>query len=131
MKEKKIPNKFQDWIDARKRHHLSHAHIQMAREIGLNPKKFGKLDNHKQEQWKEPLSIFIESLYQKRFSKICPDEVKSIEKLFQLQQQKKAVKKLNKLANKQISPLLQENDIAVLNEATTLPVIRSKHDAKD
>jgi hypothetical protein len=33
--------------DARRRFHLSH--VQMARELGMNPKKLGKLDNHDQE----------------------------------------------------------------------------------
>ena len=46
-KKKNLSPKYQVWIDARKRFHLSHAHIQMAREIGLNPKKLGKLANHK------------------------------------------------------------------------------------
>jgi len=47
---KKRPNqKIQAWIDARKRHRLSHAQVQMARELGLNPSKLGKLDNHDQE----------------------------------------------------------------------------------
>ena len=54
-KKKRIPDKYQIWIDARKRFHLSHAHIQMARELGLNPKKFGKLASSKQEPWKAPL----------------------------------------------------------------------------
>ncbi len=41
------PNpKMQVWIDARKRHSLTHAQIQMARELGLNPAKIGKIDNH-------------------------------------------------------------------------------------
>ena len=61
MKTKKLPAKFQEWVDARKRHHLSDAHIQMARELGLNPKKLGKLDNHKQESWKMPLPISIKT----------------------------------------------------------------------
>jgi hypothetical protein len=52
MTQNRIPNKLQAWIDARKRHHLSHAHVQMARELGVNPMKLGKLDNHKQEPWK-------------------------------------------------------------------------------
>ena len=30
----KVPEKYQVWINARKRYHLSHAHIQMARELG-------------------------------------------------------------------------------------------------
>lgn len=33
-----IPPKLQAWIQARKRHHLSHAQVQMARElVGTNP----------------------------------------------------------------------------------------------
>jgi hypothetical protein len=35
-KQKKLPPKYQVWVDARKRYHLSHAQIQMARELGLN-----------------------------------------------------------------------------------------------
>lgn len=48
----KVPQKLQAWIVARKRHRLSHAHVQMARELGMNPKSLGKLDNHDQEPWK-------------------------------------------------------------------------------
>ena len=57
MAKKKIKpsqQKLMAWIDARKRHRLSHAQIQMARELGMNPKKFGRLDNHRQEPWKMP-----------------------------------------------------------------------------
>jgi len=39
---KNLSSKYQPWIDARQRFHLSHAHIQMARELGLNPKTLGK-----------------------------------------------------------------------------------------
>lgn len=42
-KKKKIPDKLQAWIVARKRHRLSHAHVQMARELGMNPKKLRTL----------------------------------------------------------------------------------------
>jgi len=79
----------QAWIDARKRHHLSHAQIQMARELGMNPKKFGKIDNHKQEPWKAPLPVFIEHLYFKRFGKNRPDTILPIEELFRLKAEKK------------------------------------------
>ncbi len=48
-KQKGLSLKYQVWIDARKRFHLSHVHVQMARELGMNPKKFGKLANHRQE----------------------------------------------------------------------------------
>jgi hypothetical protein len=54
MVKKTLPKNLQDWVEARKRHHLSHAHVQMARELGMNPKKLGKLDNHDQEPWKAP-----------------------------------------------------------------------------
>jgi hypothetical protein len=47
--------------------HLSDVHIQMARELGLNPKKFGGLADHRQEPWKLPLPEFIAACYRKRF----------------------------------------------------------------
>jgi hypothetical protein len=40
-KQKKLPPELQAWVDARRRFHLSHAQIQMARELGINPKKLG------------------------------------------------------------------------------------------
>ncbi len=64
------------WVEAKKKFHLSDVHIQMARELGMNPKKLGGLANHKQEKWKSPLPIFIEDLYQKRFKKEKQDVIK-------------------------------------------------------
>lgn len=81
MAKKKSDPKLEAWIAARKRHHLSHAHVQMAREMGLNPVKLGKIDNHHQEPWKAPLPEFIESLYEKRFGRRRPDKVLSLEEL--------------------------------------------------
>lgn len=49
------------------------------RELGLNPAKLGKIDNHKQETWKLPLPRFIEHLYFERFGKTTPDNIVSIE----------------------------------------------------
>jgi hypothetical protein len=89
-REKPIPQKYQVWIDARKKYHLSHAHIQMARELGLSPKKLGGLANHKQEPWKAPLPVFIEELYFKRFGRTQPDEVRSIERILAKRERKKA-----------------------------------------
>ena len=90
---KNLSPKYQVWVDARKRFHLSHAHIQMARELGMNPKKFGKLANHKQERWKAPLSVFIENLYFKRFGKLQPDNVRSIEQLVKDKKRKQTERK--------------------------------------
>ena len=39
-------------VEAPQRYHLSHAQVQMARELGLNPRKLGKIVNHQQEPWK-------------------------------------------------------------------------------
>src|SRR4030065_1296915 len=88
-KKKGIPEKYQVWIDARKRYRLSDAHIQMARELGMNPKKFGKIANEKQEPWKEPLPAFIERIYFKRFGRERPADVKSIEEVFRAKEKKK------------------------------------------
>jgi hypothetical protein len=85
---KKLPPKFQVWVDARQRFHLSHVHIQMARELGLNPTKLGSLANHDQEGWKSPLPIFIENLFFKRFGKERPDVVSSIEDVFKMKRSK-------------------------------------------
>src|SRR5713101_5711275 len=88
-----VPQKEQAWIDARKKYHLSHAHIQMARELGMNPTKFGSLANHRQEPWKAPLPVFIEELYFQRFGKRQPDTIRSIEQRVKEQQEKKAAKR--------------------------------------
>ena len=88
-KKKRIPDKYQIWIDARRRYHLSEVHIQMARELGMNPKKFGKIANEKQEPWKAPLPAFIERIYFKRFGRERPVDVKSIEEVLRAKGRKK------------------------------------------
>lgn len=93
MAKKKLPQNLQDWIQARKRHHLSHAHVQMARELGMNPKKLGKLDNHDQEPWKAPLPLFIEHLYFKRFGRERPEVVMSVEERARAWEAKRAARK--------------------------------------
>jgi hypothetical protein len=93
-----VPDKLQAWIDARKRHHLSDAHVQMARELGMNPKKLGKLDNHKQEPWKAPLPEFIEHCYEKQFGRTRPERVTSIEARLEAEAAKKAAKRDRKAA---------------------------------
>jgi hypothetical protein len=88
-KKKRIPDKYQLWIDARKRYHLSDVQIQMARELGMNPRKFGKIANEKQEPWKAPLPAFIERIYFKRFGRERPVDVKSIEEGLRAKEKKK------------------------------------------
>lgn len=80
-KKTRIPHKFLPWINARKKFRLSHAHIQMARELGMNPKRFVSPLNPGQQTGKLPLPQYIESLYEQRFDKRCPDFVRSIEEM--------------------------------------------------
>jgi len=100
-KQKSYSPKYQIWIDARKGFNLSHAHIQMARELGMNPKKFGKLNNHEQEPWKAPLPLFIEGLYYKRFGKERPENVRSIEQMVKGKKQKQLDRKQRRLEAKE------------------------------
>jgi hypothetical protein len=101
MVKVRLDQSAQDWIEARKRHRLSHAEVQMARELGMNPKRLGKIDNHHQEPWKMPLQAFIGHLYFKRFGRNRPDNVLSIEDKAKRDAEKKAVKREAKLLKKQ------------------------------
>ena len=98
MSKAEIPQKLQPWIEARKRFQLSHAHIQMARELGMNPKKFGGLANHRQQPWKAPLPAFIEGLYFDRFGREEPEVVKSIEQVVKEQKRKKEARRKARVA---------------------------------
>src|SRR2546430_12685172 len=93
MNGRRIPQKLVPWFEARKRHRLSHAHVQMARELGLNPAKLGGMANDHHERWKAPLPQFLEQLYRKRFGVPGPAEVISLEELISRQQARKEEKR--------------------------------------
>ena len=97
-KKKPIAAKLKPWIEARERYRLSHAQVQMARELGMNPKKLGKIANHREEPWKLPLPNFIEQCYEKQFGVERPKDVRSIE-------EKEADRRARKLARKANKPL--------------------------
>ena len=97
-KKKKVPDKCHPWIEARRRDQLSDAHIQMARELGLNPKKFGGPANTKQAPWKLPLPEHIEELCFKLFKESRPENVRSIEQMVNDFNTKKAERKVRKQA---------------------------------
>jgi hypothetical protein len=82
-------SKIEKWIEAKRRYKLTDKHVQMARELGLNPDKLGKLDNHKQEPWKAPLKDFIEDIYFKHFKKSEPEIIKPIEQILPEHKRKK------------------------------------------
>jgi hypothetical protein len=116
-----IPNRLKPWIAARQRFRLSHAHVQMAFELGLNPKKYGKLANHRQEPWKLPLPDFIAKLYFKRFGKTMPDPVRTIEQMAAAVAKNKQMKKLRKAAARSdpsehgATPMVNQNGQAIDN----------------
>ena len=108
-KKKKKPNqKMRAWVDARRRHHLSHAQVQMARELGMNPKKLGKRDNQDHEPWKMPCGPHVEHLYSKRFGKERPDVVLSIEEKVRRDEEKKARRREAKRQDRQAGKVEEE-----------------------
>ncbi|MDF1842299.1 MAG: hypothetical protein P1U77_12755 [Rubripirellula sp.] len=100
-KKQRIPHKFLPWIDARKKFRLSNAHIQMARELGLSPKRFGSYADRTNQPWKLPLPEFIEAQYQKQFGKERPDEVLSMEEIAAAHVAKRAARKVERAKSAQ------------------------------
>ena len=92
-----IPVRLRPWIEARSRWNLSHVHVQMARELGMNPNKLGKLANHRQAPWKLPLPDFIARIYVERFGKM-PDVVKTVEEVAAAEMAKREARRLRKRA---------------------------------
>ena len=84
------------WMVVQKRHRLSDKQVQMVRELGLNPDKFGKIDNHKQKPWKAPLPQFIEHIYFKRFKREEPEPVKLLKQILKEMGTKKKLQKEKK-----------------------------------
>ena len=84
------------WMAAQKRHHLSDRHVQMARELGLNPDKLWKIDNHRQEPWKATLPQFIENIYFKRFKREQPETVRPLKQILKEMEFKKKLQKEKK-----------------------------------
>lgn len=70
----------------------------MARELGMNPKKLGGIDNHRQEPWKAPLPQFIQHLYRERFGRDTLLDVRPLEESARQAAAKKAVRKAEKRA---------------------------------
>ncbi len=112
--------KLEKWLIAQKKHRLSDKHTQMARELGLNPDKLGKIDNHKQETWKAPLPQFIEDIYFKRFKREEPVIVYSINQLLKEDKTKKIKQKKAKEQKRKAKH--QEDGSATDDKATKDPI---------
>ena len=70
-KKKKISE--DSWSLAKTKYHLSSCQIEMAKKLGMNPKKFGSPVPNKSEPWKKLLGQFIEKCYYKRFKRREPE----------------------------------------------------------
>ena len=117
MAKHHLPEHFKPWIEARNRFHLSHAQVQMARELGMNPKKLGKLNNHHQEPWKLPLDQFIEHLYRKRFNREQPAVVMSIEDMVKKDSQRKEARKARRMSERTFDAAARSQFVAEARNA--------------
>lgn len=100
------------WLVAQKKYRLSDKHVQMARELGLNPDKLGKIDNHRQETWKAPLPLFIEEIYFKRFKREAPESIKPLAQIMAEQQKKKKEQKKAKEERRKFRDEAANNPVA-------------------
>lgn len=109
--------KIEKWVVAQKKHKLSDKHVQMARELGLNPDKLGKIDNHKQELWKAPLPQFIEEIYFKRFKREEPAIVRSLKDIIADDKAKREQKKKEKAKREKNNTLVDDESRKTENSA--------------
>ena len=93
---KPVPPKLLPWVEARKCFKLTHAEVQMARELGMNPKKLGGIANARQEPWKAPLKQFIVNCYRKSYGRDMPERVRSIEEVAKDDRTRRELKKAKK-----------------------------------
>ncbi|MHB1253559.1 MAG: hypothetical protein ACYCZ1_05265 [Candidatus Humimicrobiaceae bacterium] len=55
-----------EWKEAKKRCRLNAETVQMAKELGLNPKSLIKNIPNKSQSWKKPVYLWIREMYQER-----------------------------------------------------------------
>ena len=106
----------QIWLEVQRKYHLSNVQIQMARELGMNPNKIGKLATHKQQPWKLPLAQFIEKIYFKQFKRKSPLQVVSLTKVAQQEVQERKQNKAQRKLEKQMAG--SKDKVGGLNDET-------------
>jgi len=58
-----------EWAEAKKKCRLNEETVKMAKEMELNPRSLIKNIPNKNQQWKAPVSIWIQEMYQERQEK--------------------------------------------------------------
>lgn len=67
------------WTNAKKICRLSARQVEMARALGMNPRKLPRLRPNPQQRWKLPVGEFIEERYRKRFGGDARDQRARVE----------------------------------------------------
>ena len=62
------------WANAKKICRLTRRQIEMARALGMNPRKLPRLRPSPEQRWKVPVGEFIEECYRKRFGGAAGDQ---------------------------------------------------------
>jgi hypothetical protein len=58
-----------EWVKAKRLCRLSNEEVRMARELGMGPRSLIKSIPNPKQKWKDPVGVWIRSLYAKRFKK--------------------------------------------------------------
>ena len=94
----KLNNKEREWVEARQRYGLTHAQVQMARELELIPRSLAKLTE-------VPVPTYVQQLYLERFGRVEPEVVVTIENRAKQEQKDNA---MEKLARQKLGPRPKE-----------------------
>lgn len=68
-----------EWLEAKKKCRLNNETLQMAKEMGLNPRSLIKNIPSKSQQWKAPVHVWIREMYEKRQIKAQRKKLAKIE----------------------------------------------------
>jgi catalase (peroxidase I) len=64
-----------EWAEAKKKCRLNEETLKMAQQMGLNPRSLIKNIPNKSEQWKAPVNVWIQEMYEKRQIKALKKKV--------------------------------------------------------
>ena len=92
----KLNNKEKEWVDARQRYALTHAQVQMGRELEILPRSLAKQTD---------VPAYLEQLYLERFGRTEPAIVVTVENRARQEQRDNA---MEKLAQKKLGPKPKE-----------------------
>ncbi|GCD10541.1 hypothetical protein [Clostridium tagluense] len=69
-----------EWQDVKKKCKLNAETLRQAKEMGLNPRSLIKNIPNKSEQWKAPVSVWVQDMYEERQAKANKKKVMKEEK---------------------------------------------------